>query len=649
MTLQEYDAKSLKTSWNASDLVGHGGFAAVRKCRHKKLGEVAVKCFSTTGSTEKIEKDIEGQSREAKILSQIKHKNILRVHGITKWSNCFGVLMDFIEGGSLCDILQKNVAIPEIPWGLCVRMLKQLGDALCYLHFYDKNYAFVHGDLKPENILLTLELQVKLADFGSVNLVQITGASRLPSISVQSTTQHTRLYSAPEFLKDPQSKRTVKMDVYSFGMIIFEMITRKSIFHGVAVNMDVLIALILSQKQRPNVQEVEKIKNTVSKQADLQTLELMEKLMNLCWSQKPEDRPPMDNVRDELLLCVEKMDNQQLMTEAFNIRQKMISPKPRNPLETQVSLSQFANPFEKVENPGPFISTGEHIDQKDPTCFIALGGWSTQTDVLQYSPVTNTFTSLPRLNIGRWHLSAASVSEKLLAIGGKLEEDMPTNAVECLDLQKPTEWIHKSPMNENRYHACATTLGEYVYVSGGWNEMKICLSSIECYKLADDEWTIVGNMKTAREGHSLVACNGKLYIFGGYDGSNRLQSAECFDPTTCQSTYLSDMPCINSHHAASYLNGWIYQMGGLDGDLTFLRKVCRFNVAKNEWDSTVPNMMENRVSLGSCVVDGKLYAVGGRSYGDSMTTIESFDESLNKWMIVAQLEKPWYRHSVVAI
>lgn len=54
-----------------------------------------------------------------------------------------------------------------------------------------------------------------------------------------------------------------------------------------------------------------------------------------------------------------------------------------------------------------------------------------------------------------------------------------------------------------------------------------------------------------------------------------------------------------------------HYLGGIDGDLTFLRKVSRFDIDKNEWDTELPHMKENRVSLGSCSVGGKLYAVGG--------------------------------------
>ncbi|CAK8686888.1 unnamed protein product [Clavelina lepadiformis] len=212
LSLPFYAASSLKTSWDNDDLIGRGRFATVRKCKHDKLGEVAVKCFCVQGSLEKQNETLKEIQREIDILYRLHHKNIVQIVGTTKWANCIGIIMECVDSGNLEDLLMsKHVA--EIPWVPRMRFVYEIADALSYLHYYDETKSFVHGDLKPQNILLTSDLAVKIADFGSVNVAMVAGVGNV-SVDIAVNTQHTPYYTAPEFLKNPLLKRTAKMDVY---------------------------------------------------------------------------------------------------------------------------------------------------------------------------------------------------------------------------------------------------------------------------------------------------------------------------------------------------------------------------------------------------------------------------------------------------
>ena len=101
---------------------------------------------------------------------------------------------------------------PEIPWELRVRFVKEIIDALKYLHHDDSTKSIIHGDLKPENILLTADLIVKLTDFGSCEIEKAAGIETI-SINIPPNQQHTPYYAAPEFLKD-SSKKNCSMDIY---------------------------------------------------------------------------------------------------------------------------------------------------------------------------------------------------------------------------------------------------------------------------------------------------------------------------------------------------------------------------------------------------------------------------------------------------
>ena len=102
--------------------------------------------------------------------------------------------------------------IVDIPWKLRYSFVLQIALGLHYLHYHDPKKSYVHLDLKLENVLLTTNLKIKLADFGSMDLVLATGV--VSTTNLPKSKQLTVYYSAPERLRDPKMKATGAMDVY---------------------------------------------------------------------------------------------------------------------------------------------------------------------------------------------------------------------------------------------------------------------------------------------------------------------------------------------------------------------------------------------------------------------------------------------------
>ena len=100
----------------------------------------------------------------------------------------------------------------NIPWELRLKFFYEIANALVYLHNHNSKRYFIHGDVKPQNILISHKWKIKLADFGSTAIEKAVGVNTV-SIDIPSNTQHTPLYTAPEFLIDP-SKKTRAMDIY---------------------------------------------------------------------------------------------------------------------------------------------------------------------------------------------------------------------------------------------------------------------------------------------------------------------------------------------------------------------------------------------------------------------------------------------------
>ena len=125
---------------------------------------------------------------------------------------------------------------------------------------------------------------IKLADFGAATIAKTTGAtSVLTTTKEKSTQQHTMPYTAPEFLKDPTSDRSRSMDVYSYGMIGYEILTRKRVYCDSTASYKLLIELIISVGQRPNESNLKEVDNSLSpKSVDSRIFKTLNAIVKKC-------------------------------------------------------------------------------------------------------------------------------------------------------------------------------------------------------------------------------------------------------------------------------------------------------------------------------------------------------------------------------
>ncbi|MCO5605956.1 hypothetical protein L7F22_060142 [Adiantum nelumboides] len=157
--------------------------------------------------------------------------------------------MAFVPNGSLEQYLYQQVTrLEESRWLMSFEMILQIAEgvanALAYLHHEHDAVPIIHGDVKPSNILLDSELQAHLADFGLAKLAK----SSTGDVSLTSNFKVWIGYMAPEFAY--AAKITTKVDIYSFGVVILEMMTGKGptneLLHGVSLHDWVKQKLLLS-------------------------------------------------------------------------------------------------------------------------------------------------------------------------------------------------------------------------------------------------------------------------------------------------------------------------------------------------------------------------------------------------------------------
>lgn len=181
--------------------------AAVQNCSFPKSG----KCSVPSSHTQLGRK---GLIDELKILTRLRHNNITTVVGAVMENRGEPmIVMEYMEQGSLYNLLHHSFALDG---ELILPILQDIVQGMRFLHSADR--PIIHSDLKAKNVLLDQRFRAKITDFGL-------------SIASKKRACGSPFWMAPELLNG-ESKNTTASDVYAFGMVLFEIFTRKTPFEG---------------------------------------------------------------------------------------------------------------------------------------------------------------------------------------------------------------------------------------------------------------------------------------------------------------------------------------------------------------------------------------------------------------------------------
>ncbi|KAK9681686.1 hypothetical protein RND81_10G020400 [Saponaria officinalis] len=209
------EIQSATSNFSIANKLGQGGFGTVYRGRLPHGGEVAVKRLSEDSG-----QGIREFSNEVELLAKLQHRNLVRLLGFCLEGAEKLLVYEFMPNMSLDKFLFDPNNRKYLDWDTRFKIIMGIARGLLYLH-EDSRLTIIHRDLKSSNILLDQEMTPKIADFGMARLVKLdqTHASTTRIVG-------THGYMAPEYLMS--GIISVKADVYSFGVLLLEIISGRS-------------------------------------------------------------------------------------------------------------------------------------------------------------------------------------------------------------------------------------------------------------------------------------------------------------------------------------------------------------------------------------------------------------------------------------
>jgi serine/threonine protein kinase len=281
----EEELQQATNRFSEQQVVGQGGFGTVYRGSLKDDIEVAVKRCKTIDDQHKKE-----FGKEMLILSQINHRNIVKLLGCCLEVEVPMLVYEFVPNGTLYQLLHCNRG-RRISLATRLEIAHESADALAYLHS-SASTPILHGDVKSSNILLDADNRAKVSDFGASILA--------PSDKSQFVTliHGTCGYLDPEYMQT--NLLTDKSDVYSFGVILLELLTCKKPFNFNidAPDREKSLSMMFTYAMKEN--KLEEILDDEIKDEDKEILEEIAELAKNCLEMPSENRPSMKEVAEKL-------------------------------------------------------------------------------------------------------------------------------------------------------------------------------------------------------------------------------------------------------------------------------------------------------------------------------------------------------------
>ncbi|KAK4273960.1 hypothetical protein QN277_017258 [Acacia crassicarpa] len=278
-------------NFHQSRVIGTGGQCIVYKGILPNNTPVAIKKAKVGDDPRQIRDFIS----EVAVLSQINHKNVVRLLGCCLETKIPLLVYEFVDNGTLLDHINPTKTTSPISWEARLKIATETAEAISYLHSVT-SIPIVHRDIKFANILLDCNYKAKVSDFGASRLVPLDNSD------VCTVVQGTFGYLDPEYLHTGQLNE--KSDVYSFGVVLMELLTASKVVEFNRQGKVNLATHFESSMKANRLREI--LDKWVLDEKNGEEMEEVALLAMRCISVKREERPTMKEVAKELDLIANK-------------------------------------------------------------------------------------------------------------------------------------------------------------------------------------------------------------------------------------------------------------------------------------------------------------------------------------------------------
>lgn len=606
-------------------LIGRGGMGEVYLAKDEVLNRrIALKLLPADYTTHP--ERLRRFQQEALAVSALNHPNILTIHELRQVEDLQFIATEFVDGETLRERMNRErLGLLQI-LGIAV----QIASAMTAAH----EANIVHRDIKPENIMLRRDGYVKVLDFGLAKLKQYVEITPTTETDTDPEASSALVMGTVKYMSPEQAQGLpvdVRSDIFSMGVVLFEMVAGQVPFHGETVT--------------------ETVKSVVADEPPLSTLkDAPGSLVEIIRKALAKDPDARYRDAEELLSDLNALKSQ-VQLEAGGVH-GVTSSRPRHLFEDArvITLRWWVRLSAAVKAHRLMFA------------FVSLA-LAIAIVALVYSTWPGKHTSPGTWSV-KTPLNRPRAGAAVTALNGKLYVASGTNqsgTTNELDEYDPAtgKWTSKAPIPTARTAAGAAGINGKLYVFGGCAHNADCrigtTNVLEVYDPASNSWSVKSPMPTARSLMASAVIGEKLYVAGGRGpcppctGYDKL---EIYDPVTdTWDTTKAPLPTAYSSPGGAALDGKFHVVGGVltaSEELVNPQRLAIYDPATDKW-SLKAALGIPRNSLGLGAIHGRLYAIGGVTAIGSSSAVEAYDPASDQWIPKTPLPAPRVLLQPVAI